>query len=391
MAAASVTAADRSIVTTEFNAAVTNTSFGMQTGAPWHLDRLDSQPLVLDTHYNYFSLGAGVTIYIIDTGVRASHHEFSGRAVALANTLDLTGPADCNGHGTHVSSLAAGITYGVAKEASIRVIKALDCGGSGTVFSVAAALALVGDECAAAPDDPFVINLSLNGPPSATLDSALTNVLNACHAIATVAAGNSAANACSYSPSRVPAALTVAASTKVDQFAWFSNTGSCVDLAAPGVEVVGAWLGSDTEFTTLQGTSMAAPLVAGIAAIMFAQATPAWVPGNENAGQLVADFIKAEATVVPGMNVPLAFAFLDASNVLVMNPATTPIPPPSFPLVPTPIPSPPPHQVVQPPPAPPPPPPPVVGHAAVATQVTLPLVQWLAWVLPVVTIFFSRQ
>jgi hypothetical protein len=328
------------------NATLHQLDAGVQSNAPQNLDRIDTRlPLAYDGLYHYDGRGNGQIVYIVDTGILPTHVQFEGRATALANTIDGTGPIDCHGHGTHVSSLAAGRDYGVAKRAAIRAIKCLDCSGSGTVSSVAAALAIVLEECDASPDTPFSINLSLNGPASDGLDAAVQSILNSCHACIAVAAGNSADDACNYSPSRVAGVLTIGSTDSNDAVSTFSNTGSCVDLYSPGENVVGAWYTSDTATRVLSGTSMATPLVTGTCAVTFGEARPLWQPDNRNAGTLVMNAVKAETTPIGDYS--LLFADWDATQVL----APPPPPPPGMP------------------PPPPPPPPPVQGPPPIDNSV----------------------
>ena len=170
---------------------------------------------------------------MVDTGVLASHSEFSGRVTAgWTAVADGRGSGDCNGHGTHVAGTVAGTTYGVAKGATIVPVRVLDCTGSGFNSDVVAGLDWIVANHAAGT--PAVVNLSLGGAASAAVDAALQGVIND-GVTAVVAAGNSAVDACGSSPARLPAAVTVAASDSADRQASFSNFGSCVDLYAPGV------------------------------------------------------------------------------------------------------------------------------------------------------------
>ena len=258
---------------------------GTQLGAPWGLDRIDQRNLPLSTDYTAPEQASAVDAYVIDTGVRADHLEFGGRVAAGFTTLkDGLGSSDCNGHGTHVAGSVAGSTYGVAKSTTIVPVRVLDCTGSGYMSDVVAGLDWVVAHHAAGA--PAVANLSLGGEANSTVDAALQAVIDD-GVTATVAAGNSALNACGASPARVPAAITVAATNSIDQQASFSNFGGCVDLYAPGVSITSAWHTSNTALAKISGTSMAAPHVAGAVALLLSQ-SPAATP-TENATRLTAD------------------------------------------------------------------------------------------------------
>ncbi len=250
-----------------------------QTPAPWPLDRIDQAALPLDSSYTYPIAGQGVSAYVIDTGLNATHTEFTGRVrpgFGSVSTFDANGTVtatdtstgDCEGHGTHVAGELGGRTYGVAKAVTLVPVRVLDCAGGGALSDVLAGIDWIITDHQAG--QPAVANLSLGGPVSPALDAAVQAMVNDGVSVA-VAAGNSAVDACSQSPSRAPAALTVAAADITDTKAPFSNDGTCVDLFAPGVNAVSAWIGSNTATSALSGTSMAAPLVAGTAAVVLAQ------------------------------------------------------------------------------------------------------------------------
>jgi subtilisin family serine protease len=234
----------------------------------WGLDRIDQAGLPLSSTYSYATAGAGVKIYVVDTGIRSTHTEFSGRVNAgFSSIADANGSEDCNGHGTHVSSIAAGTRYGVAKAATITPVRVLACDGSGSISGVIAGLDWIASQYVAGT--PAVVNMSLGGGANSSLDTAVNSLVNRGITVV-VAAGNSKSDACTSSPARVAGAITVAASTNTDSFASYSNFGSCVDLIAPGSAITAAWLTGDSDTATLSGTSMASPHVAGVAALLLA-------------------------------------------------------------------------------------------------------------------------
>jgi subtilisin family serine protease len=238
-----------------------------QSNAPWGLDRIDSLALPLDGIYTFTRTALGVTTYVVDTGVRASHVDFGGRVQAgFSSVADGRGTDDCNGHGTHVAGTIAGNTFGVAKSASVVPVRVLACDGAGTLSGVIAGLDWIGANYT--PGTPAVVNMSLGGGASSSLDAAVSGLI-AKGITVVVAAGNSATDACTASPARVPAAITVAASTSADNFASYSNFGNCVDVIAPGSSIASTWFSSDTASAVASGTSMAAPHVAGAVALML--------------------------------------------------------------------------------------------------------------------------
>ena len=244
---------------------------------PWGLDRIDQRALPLDQSYSYSSnAGTGVSAYIIDTGVLPTHSDLVGRVTTGWSAIGgVSNSADCNGHGTHVAGTVAGTKFGVAKSATIVPVRVLDCSGSGTTSGVIAGIEwVIGNHQVGTP---AVANLSLGGGASSAMDTAIQSLTNDGVTVV-VAAGNSKIDACKSSPARAPSALTVAASNLADEQASFSNFGKCVDIFAPGVDIVSSWWTSNFATARLSGTSMASPHVAGVAAVLLGQqptSTPA--------------------------------------------------------------------------------------------------------------------
>lgn len=245
-----------------------------QANPPWGLDRTDQRNRPLDSSYTFTTTGAGVTAYVIDTGIRTTHVDFGGRATSGFDAIDGGAADDCNGHGTHVAGTIGGTAYGIAKSVSLIAVRVLDCAGSGTNAQVIGGIDwAIGHHAAG---QPAVANLSLGGSANSAIDTAIRNLVADGVTVA-VAAGNETADACGVSPARVAEAITVAATDANDAMASFSNGGTCVDLFAPGVGILSAWSTSNTATNTISGTSMAAPHVAGVAA-RHLQANPGASP-----------------------------------------------------------------------------------------------------------------
>ncbi|HEX8208782.1 MAG TPA: S8 family serine peptidase [Longimicrobium sp.] len=247
-----------------------------QNNATWGLDRIDQRALPLSTTFSYTPSGNGVKVYVIDTGIRTTHTEFNGRASVGADFVgDGRNGQDCHGHGTHVAGTIAGSTYGVAKNASVVAVRVFGCTGGTATSTVIAAV----DWVTANAQKPAVANMSLGGSVHAPMNDAVAASI-ASGVVYAVAAGNENTDACSRSPASTPTALTVASSTSTDARSSFSNWGNCVDLFAPGSSITSAWATGDAAISTISGTSMAAPHVAGVAAAYLEDhptATPATV------------------------------------------------------------------------------------------------------------------
>ncbi|WCD87821.1 Extracellular serine proteinase [Streptomyces xanthophaeus] len=245
----------------------------------WGLDRIDQKELPLDDNFTPEGNGAGVTAYILDTGIDYAHTEFGGPDASRATFgFDAIGDGrngqDCQGHGTHVAGTVAGKTYGVASKAKLVSVRVLGCDGKGEWSGIIAGL----DWVAKNAKQPAVLNVSLGGERSASVNEAADAVTNA-GVLPIVAAGNSSVDACNVSPASAGLVLSVGATNKYDEETDFSNYGRCLTLYAPGQAIVSAKLGGGS--VALDGTSMAAPHVTGVA-VLYKAKNPDATPEDVN-------------------------------------------------------------------------------------------------------------
>mmetsp|Transcript_129566 Transcript_129566/g.361006 ORF Transcript_129566/g.361006 Transcript_129566/m.361006 type:complete len:683 (+) Transcript_129566:100-2148(+) len=248
----------------------------------WGIDRIDSRNGRDGVYDNGNLEGAGVHVYVLDTGIRTTHQDFGGRAIPtldvtqgrvnVCNPRDTSCAMDRNGHGSHCAGTIAGRTFGVAKRATVHAVKVLGDRGSGSMAGILRGI----DFVAARGQRPAVISMSLGGRGRSRLQANAVNKATAAGITVVVAAGNDGQSrvpdACQYSPAHVPAAITVGSITEFrDSRSAFSNIGSCVDLFAPGSRILSVGIGSDRSTATLSGTSMACPHVAGAAARLLGE------------------------------------------------------------------------------------------------------------------------
>lgn len=248
----------------------------VQYNTPWGLGRISHKSFSSQgtDNSNYVfenKSGANTTVYILDSGIRTDHVEFTGRVRWGPNYID-SQQTDAQGHGTHIAGIACGHNVGVAKFANIVVVKVIDSQRRAAVSNIIQGVQWIINDHKSNPNQRAVINYSAVGSISAARAQAMQAAVDAGIMVVT-AAGNSNADACNYGPANMASStsgvLTVAALNYTNTPATFSNYGSCVSLYAPGVSILSASDSSTNSYMYMSGTSMSSPYVAGLAAYFW--------------------------------------------------------------------------------------------------------------------------
>ncbi|KAJ3379272.1 serine protease [Lobulomyces angularis] len=254
--------------------------FSLQLNSTWNLQRITTKNfgnnniVVDDTNYRYLyptTGGKNVNVYIVDTGVNIHHQEFEGRAIWGATIPQDDPDQDGNGHGTHVAGIVGSKSYGVAKKSTLIAVKVLKSNGGGSLSDVVKGVEwLVRDHKRRNQIKKVfsVANMSVGGGRSRVLDKAVEEGVEAGITFS-VASGNEGQNSCSYSPGASDKVITVGASTPNDEVASYSNHGDCVDIYAPGSQILSTYMGASNSIMAMDGTSQASPHVAGLIAILL--------------------------------------------------------------------------------------------------------------------------
>lgn len=264
----------------KFKLTLTGTPKYESTIPPWHLDRIDQRALPMNNEYSVTNTADDILVYLIDSGVNIDHEEFEGRVRVGYDFVRYTedGTPDCTGHGTHIAGLIAGKTYGVAKKASIVSLRVYDCSNRASVTAVVNALHWV---LAHSKSSCFLnrcvvaLMVANHRAPSSVMESVLEGFVERQIPVI-VPAGNHDAgidhksSACGFFPAaKYPEFFVVGATSRRDGRASFSNGGSCVDLYAPGVNIMSAWHSSNSGVVSMSGTAQASGIVAGVTAVLL--------------------------------------------------------------------------------------------------------------------------
>lgn len=296
----------------------------------WGMDRIDQREATLDDRYHYQRTGRGVHVYVFDSGINSLHEEFSGRLEPGFNVVaDSLGTEDCSGHGTHSASVVGGSVYGVAKDVRIVPVRVLNCRNSQpSSAALYPAIDWIIDHHQAGV--PAVVNLSVGMPKSSAFNEAVRRLISD-GVIVVAAAGNQNRDACLYSPASETSAIVVGAIDRSASRASYSNHGPCVDLFAPGSDVVAGWIGSPNVYRSSSGTSNAAPLVSGIVALML-EAEPTLTQGEMEKRLIASATVGALSNVGAGSPNLLAYSLFVSPGDGAGSPTTTtvlPVVPPT--------------------------------------------------------------
>ncbi|KAG0759436.1 hypothetical protein G6F57_009192 [Rhizopus arrhizus] len=256
------------LIKSDYSAINQKRNFVTQWNVPsWGIARINHRDLQDLTLYTVEeAAGAGIHVYVLDSGIQEDHPDFEGRAHTEANFITYEDSGDHSGHGTHVAGIIGGNIFGVAKKTFVHAIKILDRNGDGTTSALLQAIAHI-----AQFHEPSrsIINLSLSGPRSKSIDDALSMLVEDHNIPIFVSAGNTGDDACDYSPAANPDVFAVGASDSGDNIPSFSSFGSCVSMYAPGTNITSTWIKDSA--LTMDGTSMANPHVSGIAAMLMSK------------------------------------------------------------------------------------------------------------------------
>jgi hypothetical protein len=278
-----------------------------QQTVPWNIDRLNQTSTTLDNKFTWSGTGKNVNVYVVDTGIRTTHTEFQGRATSVYDAVkDGNGSRDCNGHGTFVAGLIGGYTYGIAKEVKLNSVRVLDCSGNGSSSNIIAGINWI----TANAQRPAVVNISFGGARNDAIDNAIMKSIDS-GIVYIVAAGNDNVDASNISPARVPQALTIGALDQGQHRAGFSNYGGVVDFYLPGVGVYSAFSTSNTAQALSSGTSMAAPIAAGMAAVALE-----WNPNTYYVYDTIYNILSARTDLYVDLNAtPTASGETDSPSI----------------------------------------------------------------------------